>query len=160
MDEVIETIPGIHVAAYRFTYGPIYTIRGMYSRYNPQVLMLINGIPISKLELGSRGWNWAGMSLAAVERIEVIRGPGSAVYGADAFAGDINVITKSKIKGTVGGSRVGSFDTEDVWALHGGNYGGFNVALTLEYHSTDGHDEIIEEDAQTYFDKNSEKKFL
>ncbi|MGH8615357.1 MAG: TonB-dependent receptor plug domain-containing protein, partial [Gammaproteobacteria bacterium] len=87
-------------------------------------------------------------------RIEVIRGPGSAVYGADAFAGVINIITKTAldIDGTEIGGRYGSFDTWDGWLLHGGIYKGFEVAAMLEYHDTDGQRETIEADAQTRFD--------
>ena len=61
------------------------------------------------------------MPVANIERIEVIRGPGSAIYGADAFAGVINVITKTPSitgKKFVGG-RVGSFDSDDLWFIGG-----------------------------------------
>jgi len=155
LDEVLEMIPGLHVARSPYAYAPTYTIRGMYSSFNPQVLMLINGIPVTGLYVGNRGWVWAGMPVATIDRIEVIRGPGSAVYGADAFAGVINVITKTKesIAGTEIGSRMGNFKTGDVWALHGGNYQGFDVALALEYFTTDGHKEILESDGQTILDR-------
>ena len=41
---------------------------------------------------------WGGMPVEAISRIEVIRGPGSALYGADAFAGVINIVTKHPTK--------------------------------------------------------------
>lgn len=153
LDEVLEMVPGLHVSRSR-VYSPYYTIRGIYSFGNPQVLVLINGIPIKRLFQGNRGWMWGGMPVAAIARIEVIRGPGSAVYGADAFAGVINVITKTKedIEGSEMGGRVGHFETADVWALHGENYGGFDVATTIEYYTTEGHQEIIDADGQTSFD--------
>jgi outer membrane receptor protein involved in Fe transport len=156
LDEVLETVPGLHVARSKLGHNPIYTIRGIYSTpYNPQVLMMINGIPTNLLYSGTRSLIWGGMPVNSIARIEVIRGPGSAVFGADAFAGVINIITKTKedIEGTSIGSRIGSFNTQDVWALHGGKLGDFDVALTLEYHKTDGQKEIIESDAQTQFDK-------
>jgi outer membrane receptor protein involved in Fe transport len=154
LDEVLETVPGLHVARSFIGYNPIYTFRGIYSDFNPQVLVLINGIPTTNLFQGDRHQIWGGMPVEAIARIEVIRGPGSALYGADAFAGVINIITKTKqdIEGTEVGVRPGSFDTWDAWALHGGTWGGFDVAAILEYHDTDGQQEIIDADAQTVFD--------
>lgn len=155
LDQVLETVPGLHVARNAAGYDPIYTFRGIYSQYNPQILMLINGIPITNLFVGDRNQVWGGMPVQAIARIEVIRGPGSAIYGANAFAGVINIITKTKadIAGTEIGARAGSFDTWDTWALHGGSWGGFDVAAILEYHDTNGQRQIIDADAQTFFDQ-------
>jgi outer membrane receptor protein involved in Fe transport len=155
LDEVLETVPGLHVARSALGYNPIYTVRGVYSNYNPQVLVLINGIPITNLYVGDRNRTWGGMPVQAIARIEVIRGPGSALYGADAFAGVINIITKTKedINGTELGARAGSFDTYDGWALHGGTWAGFDVAAMVEIHETEGYRRTIEADAQTGLDQ-------
>jgi iron complex outermembrane receptor protein len=154
LDEVLETVPGLHISVNSIAYNSIYTIRGIYSTYNPETLILINGLPINTAQVGNHGFLWAGMSVKAISRIEVIRGPGSALYGADAFSGVINIITKSKadINGTEVGIRAGKFNTQDGWALHGASYGDVDVAVMLEYHETDGHDEIIQADAQTQLD--------
>ncbi len=149
IDDVLETVPGLHVSKSQIGYNPIYTFRGIYEGQNPQVLMLVNGISISNLFTGNRGQVWGGMPVEAISRIEVIRGPGSAIYGADAFAGVINIVTKNarEIDGTEVGVRYGSFNTKEVWALHGGNYAGFDVALMAEVKSTDGHNENVDSDA-------------
>ncbi len=154
LDEVLETIPGLHVARRNYGYNQIYTMRGIYNDFNPQILMLINNIPITVLSTGNRGTIWGGMPVNNIAHIEIIRGPGSAVYGTNAFAGVINVITKTNkdIKGTEVGARVGSFSTEDAWLLHGDTWLGFDVAVALEYHDTNGQRERIEADAQTVFD--------
>jgi outer membrane receptor protein involved in Fe transport len=154
LDEVLQTVPGLHVARNPQGYNPIYTFRGIFSQFNPQILMLINGIPLTNLFFGNRSQVWGGMPVQSIARIEVIRGPGSATYGADAFAGVINVITKAKedLEGTEVGGRVGSFNTWEGWALHGGTWGGFDVAAMLEYRDTDGQRRAIEADAQTLFD--------
>lgn len=154
LDQVLETIPGLHVAYFYQMYNPIYTMRGIYSDTNPQVLMLINGIPLTNLYQGNRSQIWGGMPVNNISRIEVIRGPGSALYGADAYAGVINIITKdaSTVNGTEIGARLGSFNSKDVWLLHGGSYRGIDVAYTLEYGATDGQQRIIDSDAQTALD--------
>lgn len=157
LDEALETVPGLHVSRSHIGYNPLYSIRGIHSEFNPQVLLLINGIPVTNLFYGDRNQAWGGMPVEAISRIEVIRGPGSAIYGADAFAGVINVITKGagNIDGAEIGGRVGSFNRRDAWGLFGGKWGGFDVALTLEYHRTDGPDSIVEADAQSQFDQGA-----
>jgi outer membrane receptor protein involved in Fe transport len=93
------------------------------------------------------------MQVNDIERIEVIRGPGSAVYGADAFAGVINIVTKTeRHQRDRGKGERGSFHTYDGWFLHGGEYGGFDVALSVSGRTTDGFNATVEADAQTGFD--------
>lgn len=154
LDQVLETVPGLHVAVSTRAYDPIYVIRGIYSESNPQVLVLVNGIPITNVFLGNRNDVWGGMPVNDISRIEVIRGPGSAVYGADAFAGVINIVTKDagEIKGAEFGARIGSFQSKDAWALFGKDYGATKLAYSFEYGSTDGQDRTVEADAQTYLD--------
>jgi len=117
LDEVLETVPGMHVARSPLGYNPVYTIRGISTQYNPQVLMLVNGIPITGVTFGDRSIVWGGMPVENIARIEVIRGPGSALYGADAFSGVINIITKTSadLDGTQLGLRIGSFNSRDAW---------------------------------------------
>ncbi len=149
LDEVLETVPGLHVARSPINYNPVYTIRGIHTQYNPQVLMLVNGIPITGVYTGDRSIIWGGMPVENIARIEVIRGPGSALYGADAFSGVINIITKTAadINGTQLGVRAGSFRSRDAWVQHGGTWGGFDVAAYLRVGATDGQRQIIAADA-------------
>ncbi len=154
LDQVLESVPGLHVSFSSLTSHPIYSFRGIFTGYNPQVLMLVNGIPITNVFVGDRGLGWGGMPLENVARIEVIRGPGSALYGADAFAGVINVITKTaaEIQGTEYGVRVGSFNSRDAWIQHGGKLGPIDAAFYLRTGHTDGQNGIIEKDQQSSLD--------
>jgi len=148
IDQVLETVPGLHVGASDQGFTAKYNIRGITSSFNAQTLMLINGIPITNLVYGNRGNAWGGMPVKSISRIEIIRGPGSAMYGADAFAGVINIITKDRkdINGTHTGYRKGSFDTEAAWIEHGQSINGFDIGVILEYQTTDGHEKTIEAD--------------
>ena len=151
LDEVLETVPGLHVSHSPILYNPIYTIRGIHTQYNPQVLMLVNGIPITGVFVGNRSQIWGGMPVENIARIEVIRGPGSALYGADAFSGVINIITKTStdIDGTQPGLRLGSFNSRDAWVQHGGTWGGLDAAAYLRVGRTDGQHQIVAADALT-----------
>lgn len=153
LDEVLETVPGLHVSRASIRYVPMYVIRGIGggNQTNPQVLMLQNGIPMTTMYNGDRGSAWIGLPVENIARVEVIRGPGSALYGADAYAGVINIITKAAADapGTEFGVRGGSFNTWDTWVQHGGKWGAVDVAAYLRVGSTDGIKEIISVDAQT-----------
>ncbi len=157
LDEVLETVPGIHVSRNVQGYNPLYVIRGIYSEFNPQTLVLQNGVPMTMMFIGNRGNGWAGLPLENVARIEVIRGPGSALYGADAYSGVINIITKSAadISGTEFGVRAGSFKTRDAWGLHGGKIGSVDVAAYLRVGTTDGFKGRVDSDAQSINDQRA-----
>lgn len=151
LDEVLETVPGMHVSR---TVGYIssYLIRGISGgQTNPQVLLLQNGVPMYQLYRGDKGGTGRGLPVAHIARIEVIRGPGSALYGADAFGGVINVITKTAADtpGTEVGVLAGSFDTRSAWALHGGKWGALDVATYLNVGGTAGFRRVVDADAQS-----------
>jgi len=74
LDDILETVPGLHVTRNSTGYEPIYLIRGIYSDFNAEVLVLINGISVEALLTGNRGQIWGGMPVNAIARIEVIRG--------------------------------------------------------------------------------------
>lgn len=158
IDDVLETVPGLHVSRTAIRYASTYVFRGMFSgTTNSQVLLLQNGIPTTISYTGDKGYVWVGASVENIARIEIIRGPGSALYGADAYAGVINIITKTAADtpGTELGSRVGSFNTKNAWIQHGGQWGAIDVAAYLNIGATDGIREVIQADAQTLKDKTS-----
>jgi iron complex outermembrane receptor protein len=154
LDQALESVPGLHVSMSSIYLLPIYSFRGIFTESNPQILMLVNGLPITSVYRGDRGMGWGGMPLENVARIEVIRGPGSALYGADAFSGVINVITKTAadIKGTEYGLRAGSFNSRDAWIQHGGKLGALDAAFYLRAGNADGQKGIIQRDAQSAWD--------
>lgn len=155
LDQVLETVPGMHVARSNVSYSPLYVIRGIYSQFTPQTLLLQNGIPMTTLFQGNKGGVWGGYPIEHIARIEIIRGPGSALYGADAYSGVINIITKTAAEtpGTQAGVRAGSFNTKDAWVQHGGKLGQVDVAAYLRVGSTDGFKETITKDAQSLNDR-------
>ena len=154
--EVLETVPGLHVITDPIAFDHTYSMRGIQNTNGSQVLLLVNGTRLSTPYLGSRVSGFQ-MPVEHIQRIEVIRGPGSAVYGADAFAGVINVITKraNDINGTNIGGRVGIWDTQSGWAQHGGKWAGWDVAASFQYQHTNGDDDrLVETDLQSGLDQN------
>jgi outer membrane receptor for ferrienterochelin and colicins len=154
LDEALEAVPGLHIVPSGLDrLSSIYSIRGIHTKLNPHVLLLINGIPYHFAHQNNRPPLFR-MPVAMISRVEVVRGPGSAVHGADAFAGTINVITKDgkEIDGTRAGLRYGSFQTYDAWAQHGGTYKGWDVVFSVETQASDGdHGRIIDQDAYNIY---------
>lgn len=151
LHEVLETVPGVHASLQRSTYDYNYSFRGIQNATNSQLLIMLNG---TRITTPFRGTTMSGMELPveAIQRVEVIRGPGSALYGADAFAGVINIITKKAkdIDGTKVGARVGDHGTQSGWGQHGAQWAGWDVATSLQYQHTSGDDgRILNADAQT-----------
>lgn len=155
LDEVLETVPGLHVSLSKTNrLNSVYSIRGIHTSESPQLLMLMNGLPFPYLFSGSRPQNFQ-LPVTAIARIEVLRGPGSAVYGADAFSGVVNIITKTvgDIDGTTAGTRYGSFNSRDFWLQHGNQLGDIDAIFTLEWQKSDGdRDRIVNSDLQSLFD--------
>jgi iron complex outermembrane receptor protein len=148
--EILESVPGIHVRASQFAFRPLIQFRGTSAI---QTLLMINGVSMRDLMWGF-GIFWKGIPSSIIDRVEIIRGPGSALFGADASAGVVNVITKTagKINRNEAGLRRGSFDSNTGWLQYGGSWGGFDIGLSVDLSGTDGHDPYIETDAQSQQD--------
>jgi iron complex outermembrane receptor protein len=78
------------------------SLRGFNQRLSNKVLVLVDGRSVYIDLIGSTFWQVLSIGVEDIERIEVVRGPGSALYGADAFNGVINIITKTPGEGGSG----------------------------------------------------------
>ena len=98
--DALKLLPGVHVNSngVSSSIGSV-SLRG--SRSN-QVLILVDGVPMADPG-GSGGYDPFKIPADAIERIEVVKGAAAALYGDGAFAGAVNIITKSGGKG--GGAR-------------------------------------------------------
>jgi iron complex outermembrane receptor protein len=112
LEDALRDIPGIdmiHLNGYAPT---LIYFRGMYGAENLRALLMIDGIVENNI-IGSNDFAGPAYSLHNVERIEIIWGPASALYGANAFGGVINIITKKggDINGFKAEQGFGSFNT-------------------------------------------------
>lgn len=142
--EILQSVPGIYIKNNLFGFKPLITYRGASGA---NVLLMVNGAPAKDL-VWSPGIFWKGMPANMIERVEVIRGPGSALFGSDAAAGAINVITKTAaaISKSEAGVRTGSFETNEAWVQHGTSWNGLDIAVTANLSHTDGHNPYIAKD--------------
>ncbi|HRZ86755.1 MAG TPA: TonB-dependent receptor [bacterium] len=113
------------------------SIRGLNSN---QSLYLLDGRPINDINNG--GFDFSKLPVENVERVEVVRGPGSSLYGSNALGGMVNIITKvpeSKRPTFSSKSSYGMFGTFDQAFSHGLNLGMFGYQVSGNYLTSDGY---------------------
>ncbi len=96
VDEILKYVANVYVNRSWgiFSQNSSVTMRGLSS--SSRVLVLIDDVPMNKSAGGSINWHLT--SLNDIDRIEVIKGPASAIYGNNAMAGVINILTKNPTK--------------------------------------------------------------
>lgn len=109
--EVLRGVPGLHVARLDANNWAI-TSRGFNSVFSNKLLVLVDGRTIYTPMFSGVYWYLQNMPLDDIERVEVIRGPGASLWGANAVNGIINIITKSA-KDTQGTLATTAFGNED-----------------------------------------------
>src|SRR5665647_529904 len=116
------------------------SMRGVGGSPTTGVLVLMDGNP---QYMGIFGHPLADIySSSGVERVEVIRGPASMMYGSNAMGGVINILTRRTAKDGFSGEaglRYGSFNTKEMVLSGSYRHKNWNVITTLNRNSTDGH---------------------
>jgi len=93
LPKILETTPGVDTTQsglYDFNLNT----RGFNSSMNRRVLTLIDGVDMSFITLGSQGWPWVTSFLPDLASLELVRGPGSALYGANTYNGVLSLSSK------------------------------------------------------------------
>jgi iron complex outermembrane receptor protein len=99
--DLLRMVPGVEVAQLTSNTWAI-SVRGFDSRFSNKLLILLDGRAVYTPTFGGVFWDVLNLPLEDIERIEVIRGPGGSVWGANAVDGVINIIT-AKASDTHGG---------------------------------------------------------
>ncbi len=100
--DLLRMVPGVYVAQINANSWAV-CARAFNSRYSNELLVLVDGRTVYNPSFGGVFWEELDLPLEDIERIEVIRGPGGSVWGANAVNGVINIITKkaADTKGTL-----------------------------------------------------------
>ncbi len=138
LPEALRAVPGLHVAAS----GAPGSTTTMFLRGSrtAHVVVLIDGVRINDPSGPTRAAYISGVDLSNVERIEVVRGPQSGLYGADAIAGVINIITKKAEEGVKSSVTVeaGSYETYRVGAALTSKQGILSGVASVSYLDSKG----------------------
>jgi iron complex outermembrane receptor protein len=109
--EVLRLAPGLHVARIDSNKWSV-TSRGFSGRFADDMLVMMDGRPLYSPLFAGVFWEAQDIPLEDIERIEVTRGPGGTLWGANATNGIVHIITKSS-KGTQGGLISAGGGTEE-----------------------------------------------
>ncbi len=94
LPDLLRRVPGAEVMTMGVSSANV-SMRGFNQRLANKVMVLIDGRPEYQDSLGTIAWSALPIAVEEIERVEVIRGPGSAMYGANAMLGVVNIITRS-----------------------------------------------------------------
>jgi outer membrane cobalamin receptor len=111
------------------------SLRG--STFN-QVVVLVDGVRVSDVQSGHYALDLA-VPTAMIERIEILRGSGSALYGSDAVGGVVNIVTRDDRGAASLGLRGGSFGGAGASALGSGETGPVTLIGGADVDRSDGH---------------------
>lgn len=113
--------------------------RGFNNTLSRRLLVLVDGRSVYLDLMGFTPWDLIQVPIDDIERIEIVRGPGSALYGANATSGVVNIITKTPKEIDGGSVRMsyGEFSTADVGVVFGKAKGDFGYKVSLGYFQTD-----------------------
>jgi outer membrane receptor for ferrienterochelin and colicins len=145
--DVLRSVPGLYVSYDRS--NARLGVRGVISRdYNSRILLLVDGHRINNsLSDGAPIGTEFILDVDLIERVEVIRGPGSSLYGNNAFFGVINVITRKGGDMSGNGFEVsgegGSYDTYKGRVTYGKKYkNGLEVLVSGSVYDSGGQDQL------------------
>ncbi len=125
--DILERLPGFGITRMNFSLWEI-EVRGLKTSRSEKIKLMIDGHTMNYPVWGGAAWAYDSISLDQVKRIEIIRGPGSALYGSNAFTGVINVVTQQgeDIDGATVSLGAGTFEA-----------GKFNIAYGKKHNDLD-----------------------
>ncbi len=151
LPELLGSQPGVYGIQFGNIKNSQVDIRGYGETSNTNVLVLVNGRRTNQVDLSAQ--DWAQIDLSTVERVEIIRGSGSVLYGDNADGGVINIVTKHGDKNT----RPQVTLTSE-WGRYQTSKNGFELSggfPTLGYQVNYGHQETTGFRANSnYWDQN------
>jgi iron complex outermembrane receptor protein len=134
LPELFRLVPGVQVAQLTSSNWAI-SIRGFNDQFSNKLLVLIDGRSTYKRAFSGTFWDAEDLFIDDIDRIEVIRGPGTSVWGANAVNGVINVVTKpaKDSRGLLVRLGGGGFDRGQASARYGGSVKGADYRVYSQW---------------------------
>lgn len=129
-------------------------LRGASNNYT---LILLDGIPVNDPSGAGGALDLRMFPVEQIDHIEILKGSQSTLYGSDAIAGVINIITRKgggKTPGWYGGAKYGSFQSFDGHAGVGGRAGIIDYNLNYTYSTSRGISEALDTTGKANFDRD------
>jgi len=141
--DVLRLVPGIQVL-HPNGYRVAVSYHGLGDQFSRRLQVLIDGRSVYSPTFGQVEWQELPLQVEDIERIEVIRGPNAASYGANAFTATVNIITRNPAdqQGTFLKLKAGDRSTQRYVARFGGRSEKWDYRITTAYSEDDGFDSI------------------
>jgi len=142
------------------TLSNIGTVPSIYMRgaSSGRTLILVDGAPVGDPSMISNEFDLNLVPLAQIERIEILKGSQSTMYGSDAIGGVINIITKKKAGNFItGGASVGTYGTQSNQLTFNGGVSKINYTLGFENQKSNGFSSAMDNNNTGNFDKDGYK---
>ena len=144
IEDIFRLVPGMLVG-YHSGFGnktPSVSYHGTQAAEHRRLQVLIDGHSVFKPGLARVEWTDIPLAIEDIERIEIIRGPNSATYGANSYLGTINILTKhpQDSEGIKLKVRSGSQNVSDHYLNFSGSLGNTSVRWTLAHKKDSGFD--------------------
>ncbi len=142
LDEKLQAlVPGLNSnrGAGLYAHGSNLAMRGMPGGETGQAmtLVMVDGVPLNSAATGGVQWN--ALKDLDIERVEIFKGPGSSLYGSNAMAGAVNIITRKPRKGLDLETGYGTYNTLKTRVRAGGGLGRLSVSAEAGTLSSDGY---------------------
>lgn len=137
--QVLRLVPGFQVGSVN-GYTSSVTYHGLADEYSRRMQVLLDGQSVFNRLVGGVSWEVLPVDVRDIERIEVVRGPNSVTYGANAFLGVINIITRhpGAATGTHASVNAGSDGILDGWVAYNRTFEGGAFGISAAQVSDDG----------------------
>jgi iron complex outermembrane receptor protein len=139
--DLLRLVPGFQTTTSYETDAPMATYHGRNDDWANRIQVLVDGRSVySGLLQGSAGIGWKTLALDDIERIEVLRGSNSATYGARAFLGVVNIISRD-VRETLGAAATlsqGENNIADMGLRVGWNHGAGTYRISADHVQDDG----------------------
>jgi len=143
ISEILKNVPGLYAITDVSGYATTFGIRGFWSGNPKNIIFLVNGVKQGEAIFNSYMIQNFDLPVEIIDRIEVIRGPMSVIYGEGAFFGAINIITDKKKNENFVLASYGSQNTIRTALKSSGKEGKANYSLSAGYFNTNGPDESL-----------------
>src|SRR3989338_5485403 len=137
--DALRLAPGVDVVETRTWQGDV-SIRGFNQSTSNRLLVLLDGKTVLQEFYGLTAWEEIPVGLREIDRIEIVKGPASALYGANAIHGVINIITKTpgQLSGGAAGFSAGNRHTRLGYAAYGRRAGKISYKVAADHRSNIG----------------------
>jgi len=130
--DVLQFVPGVDIR-HNWLGDTQVAIRGYARPMTPRLLVLINGRQVYLDDYGNVAWNALPVQMNEIRQIEVVKGPNTALFGYNAAAGVVNIVTFDPLfdtvnKATIGGGTQGFGEANVVTTAHFGGTAGVRIS--------------------------------